>query len=74
MDRVEDARPPIEAVLERDTKRWKLEQVVAGTDGAPLLTYRVRVRKSVGLEALRERLLHEGAPHVVAADESSPDA
>ena len=72
VDRVEDARPAIEAVLARDAKRWTLEQVVADTDGPPLLTYRVRARKSVGMDALRERLLREGAPHVVAADEPPP--
>jgi hypothetical protein len=32
----------------------------------------VRARKSVGLDALREHLLREAAPHVVAAD--TPDA
>ena len=69
VDRVEAARPAIEAVLTRDAKRWTLERVADGTDGPPLLTYRVRARKSVGMEALRERLLREGAPHVVAADE-----
>jgi hypothetical protein len=69
VDRVEDARPAVEAILERDAKRWTLEQVIAGADGPPLLTYRVRARKSVGMDGLRERLLREGAPHVVAADE-----
>jgi hypothetical protein len=68
VDRVDAARPRIEAVLERDAKRWTLEQVVADTDSAPLLTYRVRARKSVGLDSLREHLLREAAPHVVAAD------
>ena len=72
VDRVEDARPAIEAVLARDTKRWTLEQVIAGANDPPLLTYRVRARKSVGMDALRERLLREGAPHVVAADEPPP--
>jgi hypothetical protein len=72
VDRVEDAQPAIEAVLARDAKRWTLEQVVAGADGPPLLTYRVRARKSVGMDALRERLLREGAPHVVAADAPPP--
>jgi hypothetical protein len=74
VDRVEDAQAAIEAVLARDAKRWTLEQVVAGADGPPLLTYRVRARKSVGMDALRERLLREGAPHVVAADEPPPDS
>ena len=74
VDRVEDAQPAIEAVLARDAKRWTLEQVVAGANGPPLLTYRVRARKSVGMDGLRERLLREGAPHVVAADEPPPGA
>ena len=69
VDRVEDARPAIEAILARDAKRWTLEQVIAGADGPPFLTYRVRARKSIGMDVLRERLLREGSPHVVAADE-----
>ncbi len=72
VDQVDAARPRIEAVLERDAKRWTLEQVVAGTGAAPLLTYRVRARKSVGMDALRTHLLQEAAPHVIAAD--TPDA
>jgi hypothetical protein len=68
VDQVDAARPKIEAVLERDAKRWTLEQIVAGTGNTPQLTYRVRARKSVGLEMLREHLLRDGAPHVVAAD------
>jgi hypothetical protein len=71
VDQVDAARPRIEAILARDAKRWTLEQVIAGTDGPPLLTYRVRPRKSVGLEGVREHLLREAAPHVVAAD--TPD-
>jgi uncharacterized protein DUF4956 len=74
VDRVEDAQPAIEAVLARDTKRWTLEPVAAAANAPPILTYRVRVRKSVGMDALRERLLREGAPHVVAADEPPPGA
>jgi hypothetical protein len=73
VDRVEEARPAVEAVLDRHAKRWTLEQVDAAADGPPLLTYRVRARKSVGLDALRERLLREGAPHVVAADQPPVD-
>ena len=72
VDQVDAARPRIEAVLERDAKRWTLEQIVADTESPPLLTYRVRARKSVGLEGLREHLLRDGAPHVVAAD--TPDS
>jgi hypothetical protein len=68
VDQVDAARPRIESILERDAKRWTLERIVAGTDGAPQLTYRVRARKSVGMDGLREHLLREAAPHVVAAD------
>jgi hypothetical protein len=70
VDRVDEARPRVEAILERGAKRWTLEHIADG-NGSPLLTYRVRARKSVGLEGLRELLLREGAPHVVAAD--TPD-
>jgi hypothetical protein len=51
-----------------------MEPVVAVANGPPVLTYRVRARKSVGMDGLRERLLREGAPHVVAADEPPPGA
>jgi hypothetical protein len=63
------ARPPVEAVLERDTKRWALANVMPGDGGPTVLEYRVRPKKRVGLDMLREHLLKEGAPHVVAADE-----
>jgi hypothetical protein len=69
VDGVEQARPPVEAVLERDTKHWSLAKVRPRDGGASVLEYRVRMRKRVGLDALREHLLKEGAPHVVAADE-----
>ncbi|HEY7481106.1 MAG TPA: DUF4956 domain-containing protein [Gemmatimonadales bacterium] len=74
VDKVETARPAIEAVLARDAKRWTLERIGDGGQDPPLLTYRVRARKSVGLDELRDRLLREGAPHVVAADQVPPDS
>ena len=74
VDQVDAARPAIEAVLARDAKRWSLEQVVAATGGPPVLHYKVRARKSVGVERLREHLLREGAPHVVAADGGASSA
>jgi Domain of unknown function (DUF4956) len=70
VDRIEAARPLIETVLTRDAKRWTLEaEEPAANGGAPVLDYRVRPRKSVGLEGLRGNLLREGAPHVLAADD-----
>ena len=71
VDRVDAARPLIEAVLARDTKRWSFETEETPANGsAPILAYRVRPRKSVGLDGLRSNLLREGAPHVVAADDA----
>jgi hypothetical protein len=72
VDGVEQARPQVEAVLERDTKRWTLAKVRASDGNPTVLEYRVRLRKRVSLDALRGNLLKEGAPHVVAADESAP--
>ncbi len=72
VDQVDAARPRIEAVLQRDAKRWALEQVVGGSGNPPQLTYRVRARKSVGMDGLREHLLRDAAPHVVAADTGEP--
>ena len=57
VDQVEAAKPAIEAVLARDAKRWALEQIVTPEGGPPRLTYRVRARKSVGIDDLREHLL-----------------
>jgi hypothetical protein len=74
VDQVETARPAIEAILARDAKRWTLERIGDGGQDPPLLTYRVRPRKSVGMDELRARLLREGAPHVVAADQPPPES
>jgi hypothetical protein len=68
------ARPAIERVLERDAKHWAAlgAEEGEGTAGGGVLEYRVRPRKSVGLDALRDNLLSEGAPHVIATDEAAP--
>jgi hypothetical protein len=71
VDQVERARPVVEAVLQRDAKSWILASTRPSDGGPGILEYRVRIRKRVDLDTLRERLLREGAPHVVAADESS---
>ena len=73
VDRVDSAQPAVEAVLGRDAKRWSLAQVSANDEGPSVLEYQVRARKSVGLETLREHLLAEAAPHVIAADRVTPD-
>ncbi len=68
VDAVEPVKATIEMILERDAKKWSLVQTSEGEASPKVLEYRVRPRKSIGLEGLRERLLREGAPHVVAAD------
>jgi hypothetical protein len=70
VDGVEQARPQVEVVLQRDTKHWTLAKVGPSEGGPTVLEYRIRPRKRVDLDTLRERLLKEGAPHVVATDEA----
>ena len=46
------ARPPIEALLERDAKAWQLEGSTAGTSGQATLTYLIYRRKRTNREQL----------------------
>jgi len=46
------ARPPIEALLERDAKAWQLEGSTAGSSGQALLTYLIYRRKRTNREHL----------------------
>jgi hypothetical protein len=46
------ARPAVESVLERDTKRWRLERVTPDGAGAVTLVYAVRCRKRMPFEQL----------------------
>ena len=71
-DEIAVARPAIERVLARDAKLWTASATEPGEGAAGVLEYRVRPRKSVGLDALRDNLLREGAPHVIATDEAVP--
>ena len=68
VDAVEPVKATIEMILERDAKKWSLVQTTTGEESPKVLEYRVRPRKSIGLDGLRDRLLREGAPHVVAAE------
>jgi uncharacterized protein DUF4956 len=72
VDQAGVARPAVERVLTRDTKQWSAVGVEGAEGGSGVLEYRLRHRKSVGLETLRENLLTEGAPYVIAADEAGP--
>ena len=71
-DEMAAAKPTIERLLARDAKLWTASGSEPGEGTAGVLEYRIRPRKSVGLNTLRENLLREGAPHVIATDEAVP--
>ena len=71
-DEIAAARSVIEHVLARDAKLWTASGTEPGEGTAGVLEYRIRPRKSVGLDTLRDNLLREGAPHVIATDEAVP--
>jgi len=61
---VDDAlsRATVEAVLQVFAKRWSLESDEAGFDGAPTLTYQVRLKKRVDSEGLLTALHQQLGP------------
>jgi hypothetical protein len=63
---------PISRAIARSVIASGPPSASSGNGASPRLTYRVRAKKSIGMDGLRERLLREGAPHVVAADEPPP--
>jgi uncharacterized protein DUF4956 len=71
-DEMAAAKPTIERLLVRDAKLWTASGSEPGEGTAGVLEYRIRPRKSVGLSTLRDNLLREGAPHVIATDEAVP--
>ena len=71
-DEMAAAKPTIERLLARDAKLWTASGSEPGEGTAGVLEYRIRPRKSVGLNTLRDNLLREGAPHVIATDEAVP--
>ena len=64
-------RQAVERVLARDAKLWAESAAEPGEGASGVLEYRIRPRKSVGIESLRDHLLSEGAPHVIATDEAT---
>jgi len=61
---VDDAssRATVEAVLQVFAKRWSLESDEASFDGAPTLTYQVRLKKRVDSEGLLTALHRQLGP------------
>jgi hypothetical protein len=71
VDDVTAGRTSVEQVLARDAKAWTAAGTQPGEGKGGVLEYRVRPRKSVGLDGLRDALLRHGAPHIIAADEAA---
>lgn len=65
---LEPVQRAVEAVLDDQTKRWKLVEILPGEAGHSSLEYLVRMRKDVLPAALLNELRGRGAPHVVAAE------
>jgi hypothetical protein len=70
VDDLAAGRLAVEQVLARDAKVWTASSTEPGEGTAGVLEYRVRPRKSVGLAAVRDNLLRDGAPHIIATDET----
>jgi len=66
--RVEPARKVTEQLLEDEAKRWKLAQIVPGSDGTSTLEYLIRVKSEAVAAALLDALRGRAGPDVVAAE------
>ena len=62
------ARPVVEALLDAEAKRWTFITATRHSGGSGLLEYDVRPRKRLTLQQIRDRLLAEASPQVIAAD------
>ena len=62
------AQPLVESVLEEQTKRWRLAEILPSVEGTTTLEYMVRLKEDAESGALLEHLQRRGAPSVVAAE------
>ena len=62
------ARPVVETLLDAEAKRWAFITAARHPGGGGLLEYDVRPRKRLTLQQIRDRLLAEASPQVIAAD------
>ena len=56
------ARPAVESVLDRETKRWRLERLAPDATGAVSLVYAVRGRKRMPYAQLLAELRAAAGP------------
>jgi len=65
-DRVPEAQKQVEEVLERMTRRWKLDEVVTNTGKPCEIYYLARLKKSIPRDVLLTAI-HENANGVIAS-------
>jgi hypothetical protein len=62
------AQQVVESVLEEQTKRWRLAEILPSVEGTTTIEYMVRLKEAVEAGALLDLLKRRGAPSVVAAE------
>jgi hypothetical protein len=62
------AQQAVEAILEEQTKRWRLTEILPGEGGISTLEYLVRLKDEVEAGAFLDDLQRRGAPSVAAAE------
>jgi hypothetical protein len=67
-DSIPDAQASVENVLQKETKRWKLDEVVSNEGKPSELYYLIRVRKSTTPEALITAVRAQAGDRIVSAD------
>lgn len=72
--KVTEAQGNVEPVLDRVTKRWKLDEVVTNTGKPSELYYLIRTRKSVSRDALLTAIRASGDGSITEADVEIGDA
>jgi hypothetical protein len=62
------AQQAVEVILEEQTKRWRLTEILPGEGGISTLEYLVRLKDEVQAGAFLDSLQRRGAPSVAAAE------
>jgi hypothetical protein len=65
---VDVSRPPVEAMLEDQLKKWEFGRVIEETDGSYIIEYNVRLKKGATRDDALNALRRMGPPRVVGAE------
>jgi hypothetical protein len=65
---VDEGRHAVESVLAATAKKWSFRRTMYRGGGTIGLEYRTRLRRACTPDAVRDRVLQEGAPFVTAAE------